>query len=219
MLASRGRRPSDGPVDADQGCQRAPPVLFHVSALVATELWRRSQERRLVAHVALVEGWAGWHPGAREAIDVPRVGLGDDAAARAWPVSACEVWSSLVELQVQRPPRRHSTLDDLHRLALQDAGDEVAVALAEMDRSAVVREEVVVVMARPAEQRLPVIPAGPDLGRIGDRLGVAVHELSDMSGPVSRPLEPDRQDVSLVDQCPRTRRCWRSLRDCGRTGR
>jgi hypothetical protein len=96
-------------------------VLFHVSALVAAELWRRSQERRLVAHVALVEGWDGWHSGAREAIDVPRVGLGDDAAARARPVSACEVWSSLVELQVQRLARRHSTLDDLHRLALQDA--------------------------------------------------------------------------------------------------
>ena len=204
----------DAAVDGAQRAERAAVAPRDAAHVALVERRQVADERRLVGVSASLKEGGGRQRPVAEAVAVARVGdrarLAADGARPARLVRG-----DVVDLEVEGLLARAVALDQLDGALVQHPGDVVGVVVAVADGAAVDLELVVEVVAA-ARDRPPLVPAGRDLVRLGDRL-VEVQVAADVDRPVARRLEPDGQRVRLVDQRRRTR--CAAPRCCARTGR
>src|SRR5215207_3967206 len=106
----------------------------------------------------------------------------------------------LIELEIERLSARRISMDGADRVAGEDPGDVVAVVGAEVAPIPVPREKVVVVAESSADDRPPVAPPRSHVDGTVDEARVAVQELADVDRVVPGLLQPDWQDIVLVDE-------------------
>ena len=188
--------PADPPVELADGGERAVPVVLDSLDGVGVEAWKIADSRGLVGDIALVERR---RPRERDVLERAIRGL-RRGAGRALALTRMDRRSPAVrrlvgEPQEERGARMRALRQEGVRMPREDVGRVVGALAAEMARPAVVADAVVVV-AGGAQIREPAVEAGGRWGLVVP--AIAVQELADEPGPVTRLAQPHRKGVSRI---------------------